>query len=560
MGARLAHCVYWTAVVLLVAIAAFLRFALDSTPFCDPDTWGYLHPALSSMSGGRFVHTSSRSFPYPGFLLLILRVGGDARLVTVVQHVLGLSAGLLMLRAWLMLRPALPDRPWIHVVHPLAGLLLLAAVLLSNDGIVFEHSLRPEAVSAFLLAVIVLLGTRLTLGSLCEPRLSNAQISLTSLALLLVSGLAYFVRPNFILATPVSVLLVVFLAWRTCLGVRATVAILLAAAVVIWAALAAPERALARDDPESRVALTGLMFIHMNLAVDELGRQAGDPQRSDEDRRLRRRLAELFAEELARYAQSLPRDFKSLGFDPDRLFYGAAGELLARHFGSDGKDEQAAFCAGVFASAVRRHPRAYLKKVGRQLAVVYRNDFRVFGQQGPLPVRRMYQYGLESLAAYSERSDFGPLARRLLEDSAHAAAFPVTLSPGAPALDRILSAPVVWLGKRHVAVLIIASIAGLALTIRHVLNRLAGRPGLPVAMGLGVLVLALNAWSFGIHLTAATVHVLEVSRYFRMQQALIVYVILANVLFALASLDVLVRGRDAGRESHLGDLDEAGLA
>jgi len=55
---------------LLFACAAWKRFALPLDPIADPDTWGYLSPALRKLIGAEFGHTSGRNFIYPGFLFL----------------------------------------------------------------------------------------------------------------------------------------------------------------------------------------------------------------------------------------------------------------------------------------------------------------------------------------------------------------------------------------------------------------------------------------------------------------------------------------------------------
>ena len=70
------------ALVLLLLWAAQLRAIWPRWPVSDPDTWGYLHPALSKLRGGAFEHTYGRNFVYPGFLYLLLRATADFRAIT----------------------------------------------------------------------------------------------------------------------------------------------------------------------------------------------------------------------------------------------------------------------------------------------------------------------------------------------------------------------------------------------------------------------------------------------------------------------------------------------
>src|SRR6266480_4298281 len=88
---------YWSAAIILFAWAACKRFGLPLDPIADPDTWGYLSPALRELIGGEFGHTHGRNFIYPGFVYLLLRVFGDFRAITVAQHFVGLLAGGILL-------------------------------------------------------------------------------------------------------------------------------------------------------------------------------------------------------------------------------------------------------------------------------------------------------------------------------------------------------------------------------------------------------------------------------------------------------------------------------
>src|SRR5438309_5650045 len=94
---------YWTVIALLFAGAVWLRFSLPLDPIADPDTWGYLSPALNKLLGAGFVH-QGRNFVYPAFLFFLLRVFGDFRAIAIVQHLLGLGAGALLLVTWRRLR------------------------------------------------------------------------------------------------------------------------------------------------------------------------------------------------------------------------------------------------------------------------------------------------------------------------------------------------------------------------------------------------------------------------------------------------------------------------
>src|SRR5438552_15088041 len=79
---------YWTALACVFAWAIWQRLALPLTPIADPDTWGYLSPALRKLTGAEFGHTQGRNFLYLGFLYLVLSGFRVFRAIVVAQLLL----------------------------------------------------------------------------------------------------------------------------------------------------------------------------------------------------------------------------------------------------------------------------------------------------------------------------------------------------------------------------------------------------------------------------------------------------------------------------------------
>src|SRR5438876_10950146 len=133
---RLWQFCYGSGVVILFGLAAWRRFRLPLDPIADPDTWGYLSPALRKLTGAEFGHTYGRNFVYPGFVFLVLRLFADFRAITIAQHFLGLLAGSVLLLTWKRARIFVPN-PWIgRVSHDLLGLVGAAIFLLQWQTIV----------------------------------------------------------------------------------------------------------------------------------------------------------------------------------------------------------------------------------------------------------------------------------------------------------------------------------------------------------------------------------------------------------------------------------------
>jgi hypothetical protein len=68
-----------------------VRDRLPIIPLADGDTWGYLYPELSWLSGLGFQQTYGRGWLYPALQARILGVSGDFCAITYVQRFLGLA-------------------------------------------------------------------------------------------------------------------------------------------------------------------------------------------------------------------------------------------------------------------------------------------------------------------------------------------------------------------------------------------------------------------------------------------------------------------------------------
>ena len=150
---RVSRLIFWSAVVAIFAWAAWRRFSLPLTPITDPDTWGYLSPALFKLTNGGFIHAHGRNFVYPAFLLVMLRMFGDFRAIVVAQHLLGLAGGGLLLMTWHRVRIFIATSRLGDRAHAILGVILLAVFLLAGEPLRAEMELRPEGICAFLLSL-----------------------------------------------------------------------------------------------------------------------------------------------------------------------------------------------------------------------------------------------------------------------------------------------------------------------------------------------------------------------------------------------------------------------
>ena len=137
-------------VLLVILVFAWkARSAWAPIPISDDDTWGYLNPALTWLSGLGFQQTVGRDWLYPALVALFLKTSGSFAGIVVWQRLLGLLSGILMAVTWRCWVPLLPFNRWIRFLVSLVGALPIFVQLVNQQNILFEVSIRPEAVLPF---------------------------------------------------------------------------------------------------------------------------------------------------------------------------------------------------------------------------------------------------------------------------------------------------------------------------------------------------------------------------------------------------------------------------
>jgi len=129
------------AVVFLAGI--YLRFSTPLTTILDPDSTGYLAPALKFLLFGEFDHYT-RSYSYPFFNLITLLIFKDINTICIVQHILGLLSVLAMIifieRSFMghfINRNA-------RILFTIISITFISTLILNGNIILFEKMLRPE--------------------------------------------------------------------------------------------------------------------------------------------------------------------------------------------------------------------------------------------------------------------------------------------------------------------------------------------------------------------------------------------------------------------------------
>lgn len=386
---------YWAAVAALFIWAAWQRFALPLDPITDPDTWGYLSPALRMLLGGEFGHTHGRNFVYPGFVFFVLRVFEDFRAIVIAQHLLGLLAGGVLLLTWRRARALVHDSRLSREVHDGMGLLVTATFLLAGESIRFEMQLRPEGIAAFLISVSLYLALQFLVCAFLEKR-PWATVSF-GIGVFFISILLASVKPSFGLVAILTLLPAGIFCFRRG-WFRQKVALAIGATLSA-ALLLIPESLLSRQDEATKTFLpTQLFVMHADIIRDQIADDLQHGATTPYSRELLERIHGQLETEIARSIQTHPIHFPSLGFCPDYLMYDRSSidAQLRQLFGNE-ITPLCAFYRYCYLRIWQERPWEVIKKIGRQMARFYSRMCPAYNREKSLNLTDGYRNGVTSL-------------------------------------------------------------------------------------------------------------------------------------------------------------------
>jgi hypothetical protein len=397
---------YWTALALVFAWAVWQRFKLPLDPIADPDTWGYLSPALRKLTGAEFGHSQGRNFLYPGFLYLVLRCFGDFRAITIVQHLLGLAAGGFFLVTWRHIRAFVPKSLVNPSLHDALGLAGAAIYLHASDTIQTETQLRPEGVCAFLISINLYFAVQFISRSFLEHRRTSAVVC--GNATVLTSLLLASAKPSFWFAAIIVMVPVVafFLRqnwWRQKIALGLAIAV--TAVLVLW-----PERILSRKDAESQTFLPTMLFvIHADLIRDQMAEDLKENAHLPYSRECLERVYAALNSEIGKSQTNYPGHYPSLKFNPEYLWFDPSSitTQLKREFGN--VSALCDFYRFYYWRTWQHRPFRALQKVARQFSIYYFPDCPAYTPMKIWPLMDVYERAVTSL----DSEEYRKIARSL---------------------------------------------------------------------------------------------------------------------------------------------------
>jgi len=140
---------YWVVVGILLLCGIFKRICIPQVPFTGPDSIGYLGVALRQIMTGEFHCIAERSWPYPGFLSILLNIKSSYTIISTSQHLIGaLSVSLFAIIWWNIREMFTYSYKAEKNVFFFLGLLGCFFFSQENAFIFIEHWSHPESITA----------------------------------------------------------------------------------------------------------------------------------------------------------------------------------------------------------------------------------------------------------------------------------------------------------------------------------------------------------------------------------------------------------------------------
>jgi hypothetical protein len=388
---------YFVIAAFLFAAAAQKRFSWPQVPLANYDP-GYLQPALIKLNGDAFAHIQGLNFLYPGMVYLILRAWADFRAISVIQHFLGLVAGVLFLATWSRLADFFPKPRLSRIAHEAIGLWGAAIYLLSNTPILLEMRIRSDALCMFFEALVFWLIIQFFYYRVVLPDAPKAVIYGTGGAI--NAFLLASLKPSFTLMASFAVMPVVWSILKAKWNLTAKIPFF-CITVPIVVVLTLTEHDLRRNDQAVRTFLPETLFaIHADIIQAQMAADLKNVKTGIYSREWLQLASDDLKKEIERTRNLRP--FPVLGFQPNYLMKGS-DSLLNDWRRQLGDDAFLRFLHYWYWHSFVRRPVAFAEKIARQLGVFYSTNCPAFHTYKILPLSS-WAYAASSSAASNSRT------------------------------------------------------------------------------------------------------------------------------------------------------------
>ena len=357
----------WCLLFAIFILAIWFRSKCPGIPISDPDTWGYLNPALTDLAGHGLQQTNGRGIAYPLFIQCILQTTGSFFAIPTIQHILGVFSGIVwwaIWREWLKWLPA----GWRNALATqFIGLLFLALYLWNANAIISEEMIRPEGIFPLLSLVQTFLC--MVYARIRWKQKSTIWSSLTGGLAILVGFICISAKPSwgFAGAVPIALtLLGVITPFRLILLPHQVLPLAFGLAMIfVWLNLVPKWAGWIRDDASRTFLPSTLVTIHAPIVSKYLNAEMQKGNLTQKEIAFLQNW-DLRLEE----SKNLPKtSYSILDHDPDYLMYHS--DALASIPNSNSAEEKRSFLMQLYIKSALTYPHLIFVKVVKQLPAAF---------------------------------------------------------------------------------------------------------------------------------------------------------------------------------------------
>ncbi len=376
---------YFFLVGFILFFSFLIRLLIVKVPYALGDISNYINPAINWFNNGNFNHYGGRSFPYPLFILIILKLFNSFNYISIVQHLIGALTGIILLIVWnnlLCFLNNLNSNKLIKIIHYFIGIILFCLFLFSESVIVYEHTITRESIYPLFLILQVLF----LINFIINIKEDNNKIFLWCGFFFINNYFLFVFQPrwgfNLLLNILIYILILFFI--RNQKLYKKILFLIIIPFILSFIFIYFPENILMKDEVATESFLAKhLFFGHAKIVDIELEKDINDNNFNKYDKKILVKIREAFNEEFNKNQTK----HKFLGYDFNRLVYsGWINEYLINNFPGN---EYKKFCLYYFIRSIFKHPVIYLKKILLELSQFYNINGNMY------PFHRLYQADYE---------------------------------------------------------------------------------------------------------------------------------------------------------------------
>lgn len=364
--------------VIVFSFATLLRFHIPPIPFTTDDSIGYLGVPLQVFERHTF-QSIGRGIVYPGFLTLILLVFKSVNYIPVIQHLMGIGAGILLVCSWNKLyRLFLADYGGRlkKTFYYSMGVLTLSVFLLSCWPIFIEHWTHPESITAFLLMFLLYSFVKVVevLKGAHIQCISFLRISFFVNLFFVVNFLLYVFQPRWGFSFALCLLAIcVFVYLLPGHSIKKGVFLGVLPVLICIFAIHTPNQLFTKDDLNAQISgLSRVFASSQNYISLEMEKDANDPGFEKYDRGFLTAMIEQYHlsknRELVKSYGS--QWFPTLGYNLDYLVGGPMRQIMESYFQKDASKFNDFYRYYILRSIVN-HPVMFSSRVLGELSLFY---------------------------------------------------------------------------------------------------------------------------------------------------------------------------------------------